>query len=426
VGTPTEEKPAEEEPPPAQEPAAYSQETFDALFTNIATSYAGTSEDWKALELAAIDKADSADQDKIILGAVAAYEEPDTTNLQRSILSLTALGIDATNVESEDTRYNLIEALGKAQIAHNTANGKMFALLAYASGPYTPEADALRTTEQLVSDVLALQNADGGWSFTGSTSDADMIGIAIAALAPYRSDNAAVEEAIQTGLSTLRAMQLPTGGFASLYTPGEIDVSSTAMAIIALSAADIDAQTWIYTAPTEAQSNVKALSSRAAASDDSLLLAAADTPAATPLNDLLSLANESQDGFLYDGKTNDMATEQGFRALVAYQGFKNTKAAFNVYTQAASGLAAQEPAATEPEPKPEEEPKPTEKPNTPDNTDDADNDATDDSGALPATGDDSYVILLMLAFIVLCALACTVRYARLRRKKSVEEMTRAE
>ena len=60
---------------------------------------------------------------------------------------------------------------------------------------------------------------------------------------------------------------------------------------------------------------------------------------ATPLSALLSQAASDRSGFIYQGSVNDFATEQGFRALVAYQGLKNTGAAYNIYTQAKLGQA---------------------------------------------------------------------------------------
>lgn len=55
---------------------------------------------------------------------------------------------------------------------------------------------------------------------------------------------------------------------------------------------------------------------------------------------LLSFANEGHTGFTYANGDAALATEQGFRALVAYQGLKNTGAAYNIYTQAKLGQAA--------------------------------------------------------------------------------------
>ncbi len=423
VSTPDKGSDDDEEPTSEEQPAAeFSQEKFSSLFKNISVSYDNTGEDWKALEMAAIGKAEQVDLSAVKANAVLAFNEPDTTNLQRSILNLTALGIDATKLKHEGKTYNLIKALATESIAHNTANGKMFALLAYASGSYKLPKNAIQTTNELIESILSLQNSDGGWSFSGDTSDADMTAIALSALALYRTDNEAVETAIKTGLATLKEMQLASGGFASLYTPGKVDVSSTSMVIIALSSLGIDTQTWV----AKDQQSAKAL----AASNKS-------ASSATPLTDLLSQANKAEDGFLYGGKTNDLATEQGFRALVAYQGYLNQEGAFNIYTDAGKALAAISPDADnpvtpkpdpqpdpqpDPDPDPDPDPKPVE--TDTDSTDNGEGDNSDegsestDAGSLPKTGDDAGAWILMSSVLSLCALACLMRYAQgLRRVK---------
>jgi len=296
---------------PTNPPAGYSQEVFSKLFTNISARFEGTGEDWEALSMAAIGKGALVNTDAIIANAVEAYGDPDTTNLQRSILALTALGIDATNVTQGTDTYNMIEKLATTPIAHDTTNGLMFALLAYTSGPYTPPPAAIADVQALIDGILALQNADGGWSFIPGASDADMTAMGIATLSPYRADDPRVEGALQEALVALKALQLPGGGFASVDVAGVLNTNSTAMVVVALSAAGIDAQTW----------------------------GTADNPAATPLNALLSQANAAVNGFLFGAVNNSMATEQGFRALVAYQGLKNTSAAYNIYIDASSGVA---------------------------------------------------------------------------------------
>ncbi|MCL2339917.1 MAG: hypothetical protein FWC59_03360 [Actinomycetia bacterium] len=304
--------------PPVTPPAAYNEADFGDLFNNIAASYAGTGADWQAMELAAIGRAGSVDQAAIIANAVEAYNNPDTTNLQRSIIALTALGLDATQIISNGVAYNLVDKLANTQLSVNTLNGQIFALLAYKSGSYPVPAGALANEAQLISNLLAARNADGGWSFMPGTSDVDMTAMAIAALAPYRADSN-VEAALQQALTTLRAMQLPNGGFGSAYdVPADAgNVGSTAMAIIALCAAGVDAQTWTV---------------------GSALLSSGGSDA-TPLTALLAMANSTKTGFLYNGATNAMFTEQGFRAMVAYQGYLNTGQAYNVYLQAALGQA---------------------------------------------------------------------------------------
>jgi len=298
-------------PIPVTPPAPFAVSNFKALFANISKHYEGTGEDWKALEMAAIGKSGTIDANAIIANAIEAYNSPNTTNLQRSILALTALGIDASQISSGATAYDLIAKLGETAIAHTTTNGQMFSLLAYTCGPYQPAPTAIADIDTLIDAMLTLQNADGGWSFLPGNSDADMTAMGITVLAPYRDEDPRVEAAIQTALATLKGMQLPSGGFAGFDTPGVENPNANSFVIIALSAAGIDAQTW----GTDIDAD------------------------ATPLTALLKQANATLDGFLFGGKTNDMATEQGFRALIAYQGFKNTGAAYNVYIQASQGVA---------------------------------------------------------------------------------------
>ena len=345
--------------------APYSQSLFDELYVNIAARYKGTGEEWNALELAALGDAVSVDKAAIIAKAIAAYNAPDTTNLQRSIITLNALGIDPRSVISGGGSYDLIAKLAATPISTNTTNGVVFALLAYASGPFVPPPGALKDIDMLIGDLLALQNADGGWSFTPGTSDADMTAMGITALTPYRT-YPGVEAMIQQALATLHSMQLPNGGFSNPYDADltAVNISSTAMVIIALSAAGIDVQTWLVTSGSNAHS---------------------------PLSALLSQANSSKNGFLFSGVTNSMATEQGFRALVAYQGFLNTRAAFNVYTQAGSGLA---------------------RPNLSGGTGLGTGTGSTATG-MPATGDGTPSMLVLIAALGICGL-CVIVVSRRR------------
>lgn len=292
-------------------PVALDSEAYTQLFSSIAGSFAGTAEPWEALELAAIGSASSADESELMAGARAAMISPDQTSLQKYALALTAVGIDAASIVGDDGK-TLIEAMGAVPSATNTLNGKIFTLLAYKSGPYQVSAQALKPESSLIDEVLAAQLDDGGFSFAGANADADMTAMVIAALAPYRSD-ARVETALQNALAALQNLQREDGGFAATGIDGpsaDTNVGSTAMTVVALCAAGIDPATSWATASGE-----------------------------TPMSALLSFANESRTGFLFGSKTDEMFTEQGFRAMVAYQGFKNTGAAYNVYLQAADGVA---------------------------------------------------------------------------------------
>ncbi|MBE6939038.1 MAG: DUF4430 domain-containing protein [Ruminococcaceae bacterium] len=92
------------------------------------------------------------------------------------------------------------------------------------------------TGEDIVSCLLGLQSADGGWSLTGERGDADVTAMVLAALAENR-DMPGVETAISAGLEFLSGAQLPSGGFMSY---GVENAESSAQVIIALDALGID------------------------------------------------------------------------------------------------------------------------------------------------------------------------------------------
>jgi hypothetical protein len=308
------------DPTPEGIPNGVALEASDALLSNIAASYAGTKLDWNAMELAAIGQGSTADRDAIISNAVDAYGNPDNTNIQRSIIALTALGLDATNVQKDGAVYDLVARLSTTAGSQDTLLGKAFALLAYACGPYEPVPGALNSEDALIGQILAAQLPGGGFSYSGGTADADVTGMVIAALAPYREGNGNVEIAVSNALSALHGMQCSDGGFAaSMAGSSGSNADTTAMAVIALCSVGEDpGAVW------------------------------AVASGATPLSALLSFAAADASGFIYDGRPNAFATEQGFRALVAYRGFSNTRAAYNIYVQAKDESATLAPAGLDP------------------------------------------------------------------------------
>ena len=90
----------------------------------------------------------------------------------------------------------------------------------------------------IISEILSLENADGGWSVSGSNSDIDVTAMALAALAPYKNGSAA--DAVERGLSFLSSKQLESGGFMSY---GKENAESSAQVIVALTALGINPKT---------------------------------------------------------------------------------------------------------------------------------------------------------------------------------------
>ena len=284
---------------------------YRTLFANLSDTLKGSGgaserniSSWKAMEAAAIGQIGIVDVDAAISDAVAAYSAPKDNNLQRCIIVLTALGVDPTKVPSGQDTVNLVDKLANdasAVTAYPTSAA--FALLAYASGSYQVDADAVNAPRVLIDKLAAAQSAAGGYMSMGAV-DVDTTAMVIPALASYQGDVTA-KEALDKAVAALRTTQKEDGGFGNL--------NSTAVAVIALCSIGIDPS-----------------------SEDEWA-----ESGATPLKALLASAKSDMSGFAVStGMQEDMVNEQGFRALIAYQGLKNTGAAYNIYTQAKLGQAA--------------------------------------------------------------------------------------
>lgn len=96
------------------------------------------------------------------------------------ILALTAIGKDVTDVGG----YNLLNGLDEmAYIQNQGINGTIWALIAFDCHNYEmPAGDVTR--EKLINVILNEQRSDGGWALSGATSDPDVTGMALQALAP--------------------------------------------------------------------------------------------------------------------------------------------------------------------------------------------------------------------------------------------------
>lgn len=297
------------EPPASEHPATgVSQAAIGSLMTGIVSSYAGTSDPWVVMSLAALGMDDKADLDAFYAEALAQAKNPgfDPTALQRSIIALTAAGYDARSLEGG---FDAIAALGARMSGATVINARMAALWAYASGDYAVPADATLSKEALIASILADQQPGGGFALSGTEANADITAMAISALAPYQ-DDPEVRNAVNRALVALKGIQLPTGGFAD--NDGLPNACSTAFAVIALCAAGIDpAAEW------------------------------AVEGGATPLSALLAYGLQDGSGFAFeaDGDRDENATEQGLRALVAYRGLKAAGAdgSYDIYSQAREG-----------------------------------------------------------------------------------------
>lgn len=220
------------------------------------------------------------------------------TEYSRLIVALTAIGADPADVAD----YNLLTALGDYdKTIWQGLNGPIWALIALDSGnydmPVNPKAKTQATRQMYIDRILKCQLPDGGWSLFGGTeaatagydtSDPDITGMALQALAKYQ-DQPAVAEATKEALACMSKMQDRSGGFSSW---GTANSESCVQMIVALCELGI---------PLTDSRFVK--------------------DGHTMLDNLLTF-RQSDGSFLHTKSgsgSNQMASEQGFYGLVAAQ-----------------------------------------------------------------------------------------------------------
>lgn len=211
-----------------------------------------------------------------------------STENARVALAVTAIGKDPRNVGG----HNLLTALNDVTYVNQQGvNGPIWALLALDSKNYDAPG-----REALITSILGQQFKDGGWAVTpegstpATTADVDMTAMAIQALAPYYNTRKDVKDAVNKALVCLSGKQLGDGRFQSW---GTTNSESAAQVVVALSALGIDAD------------------------KDSRFVKSGNSA----LDGLLSFAVKTG-GFGHDDNVvNQMATEQAYYALAAYDRF---------------------------------------------------------------------------------------------------------
>lgn len=244
---------------------------------------------------------------KAVQDAGGVLSDRKFTEYSRTILALTAIGKDPTNVGG----YDLLSKLADMDdVTFQGLNGAIFALIALDSNKYDVPAVAdggkQVTRDGLVAYILDQQLSDGGWALSGDSADPDMTAMALQALAAYRTGDKAVQSAVDKALKTLSDMQQADGGYSSW---GTLNSESCAQVIIALTALGID----------------PAKDSRFAKNG------------LTVLDALLSFAADGGFRHTADGERNDMATEQALCALTAYARLLDGKTALYDMTDVLGG-----------------------------------------------------------------------------------------
>ena len=293
----------------------------NTLMNNIAATYVNSSSDWVVFDMAAYAKLDNtkpktSDEAKTNYLNLTTNELAGTSPLvsdrAKAEIILAALGVDSIKLKTVDgTEYSNAAKLADMNLgsSHYTAP---WVLLAEQAGQ-VKLTDAQRSNMiSLLTDSANL--GKDGLFFTkwaGETfADPDTTGTALAALAKYNtSEYPKVQAFVNKAVEGLSKAQNSNGSFGN--------VNSDAMVIIGLTAIGID--------PAKDSRFVKGGCSLA----DALLL----------------YVNNSQNGFTagyisgtQGEKAQALATEQGFRALVALEKFESLSGdskSFNIYTQTA-------------------------------------------------------------------------------------------
>ncbi len=197
--------------------------------------------EWAAIGLIRSGRTLSADYGTLLTDYVSATADENgrlhqskSTETSRVILALTAMGVDASDVNGHD----LIAGIGSLDyVKKQGVNGLVWALLALDSGNYTVPAGGDVTRESLIQSILDAERPNGGWAVTGSYADPDVTAMVLQALVPYCAQRGDIRAAVDRAVSVLSAMQKEDGGFATF---GQSTSESIAQVIMALSTLGID------------------------------------------------------------------------------------------------------------------------------------------------------------------------------------------
>ncbi|MDR1042372.1 MAG: InlB B-repeat-containing protein [Clostridiales Family XIII bacterium] len=255
----------------------------------------------------------------------AKLSQTKSTENERLILALSALGVDATSFGGKDIVAPLTQDF--AWVTNQGINGAIFALIALDTKPYFTDNDAIRS--QIITYILGREEATYGWSLDGSgTQKADLTAMALQALAPYSTGKrtvsspaaADIQIAVNRALTYLSSLQGAGGGIGG-------SSESCAQTIVAMCALGMDP-------------------------NSSALFVMGDGK--TLIDGLLSYRDAPSGGFRHvmGGSDDGMATEQAAYALAAYIRFKAGKS--SLYDMSDMNSAAVPPLVTEDERKEEE------------------------------------------------------------------------
>ncbi len=285
-----------------QEQQNQQQQQIVTLRDNIAAALTDTEDGWSVVDMAAYEslsdgryEMDNATKLSVVNSYIeeASGEAATASDRARIEIVLSALGVDTTELYAigEDCA---IDNAALTNSSDHTASGHYsvpWVLLSNLQGNVNLSDSQI---DGLI-DTLSANAGDGtfGYEWDGVTyADADTSGAVLAAIAPFYGTNGDATALVDTVLAGLKTAISDGGSFGS--------ANSDAMVITGLVALGENPYEFCH-----------------------------ETSGKSVVDGLLSYANEANSGFTFYGSENALATEQGFRALVALS--KYDGAAYNIY-----------------------------------------------------------------------------------------------
>lgn len=188
------------------------------------TCDAGAGSEWYVIALSNYGNYDFSNYGKALSNYLSSNEIGSASSRLKYALTFVAIG-DKTNPYINRTLNNSIGEQGIMSLVfglHLLNNG-------YKSDVYSVNV--------LITEILSLQLADGGFTVTGEYGDVDVTAMTVQALAAHYNVNPDVASSVDKALDFLSARQLENGGY-SAY--GVENPESSAQVIIALSSLGVD------------------------------------------------------------------------------------------------------------------------------------------------------------------------------------------
>lgn len=236
------------------------------------------------------------------------YTATSAGDLAKYIISLKALGYDATKIvtvnQASGTYFDMVAKLKNMLKDGTGGSGSIYTL------PFiliALQQDAAYATDDEINDIvnsiLDQQLKNGGWGYTyngAEYEDIDADSFAILALSKYYNTNSDVKNAVDKALNkeNINRFQGESGAIYSSWSNAP-SAESTGIFLAAIASAGKNADEYKFKNKT--------------------------------LTDgLMAMYNADEKGFTFEGKVNSLSTEQGFRGLMSY--VRNTyEAGYNIF-----------------------------------------------------------------------------------------------